>query len=252
MARLGDAVRDLTGHRAEQIVELFALRGRHLGFGQYVRRGFVLLTMLETRLDADPVEQAPQKRRFRAQTREPDRAQGLQPDLVKRGGEIIGPRAAAEFAEALGEGDRELAAGAERLDRVAQLLDLGEPERITVDMGIEAADARIFGGALDRIEKAAHRLFAAGEQLAHLVLAWAFEEVAAELGGQDDRFRQGRPARRDAPDRDPGAKDHERGDNADRGKDTQHNATHDESTRSCNDDRRAWRGAPDLSKDASA
>ena len=62
MTGLGDAMGDLTGHRAEQIVELFALRRGHLGFGQYVRRGFVLLTMLETRLDADPVEQAPQKR----------------------------------------------------------------------------------------------------------------------------------------------------------------------------------------------
>src|SRR5205807_2377401 len=177
-----------------------------------------------------------QNRRFRAQTREPDRAQGLQPDLVKRGGEIIGPRAAAEFAKALGEGDRELAAGAERLDRVAQLLDLGEPERITVDMGIEAPHSRIFGGALDRIEKAAHRLFAAGEQLAHLVLARTFDEVAAELGGQDDRFGQGRPARRDAPDRDPAAKDHERGDNPDRGggcyiKDTRGGGKMDDKTR---------------------
>ena len=52
LAGLGDAVYDLSGHRGDQIFDLFTVRGRHLGFGQSIRRRFVAAAVIEFGDDA--------------------------------------------------------------------------------------------------------------------------------------------------------------------------------------------------------
>ena len=115
--------------------------------------------------DAEPVERAAKERQVGVQPDEADRSQGLQPDFVKRGGEIIGPGPRTELAEAVGEDNRELALGAEVADRIARLLAGGKPQLVLAKPGIEPLDAWVVAGALERIEKVAQCLLAAENQL---------------------------------------------------------------------------------------
>ena len=59
---------------------------------------------------------------------------------------------------------RELALAAERGDRVAHFLDLGEAELVVADAGEQHLDARIVAGGLDRHREIAQGRLAAGEE----------------------------------------------------------------------------------------
>ena len=217
MPGLGDAAGDLAGNRAEQALDLLALRRCHLGLGQEVRGALVLLAAREAGFDPEAVERAAQERHLGVQADQSDSAQRLEPDFIEGRGEVIGSGAAAELAKAFGKGDGEFALAAEGGDRVAHLLDLREAERIAVDMGVEPFDPRILAGAFERVEKAAQCRFAADHQLGERVLA-PFHQAAAKIRRQDHTAGEGGLARRDAPHRDPGADNHERDNDADNGK----------------------------------
>ncbi len=228
-ARGCDAVDDLPLHRAQQILDLLALRCGHAGLGEEIGRRLVLLAMRKAGFDAELVEHAAQVGHLGIKPDQPDRPQWLQPDFVERRSEVIGPRAGAELAEAVGESDRELAFGAEIADRVAHLLAGREPEIVGAQLDIEPLDARILGGAIERVKKVAQRGLAAEHQLRQRVRAAALCQAAVEIGAQHDGARQARPACRKAPDRDARSDDREHRQETDRGKQADDKAAHQNS-----------------------
>ncbi len=136
LAGAGDPANDLPGGRAQQILDLLALWCGHRGFGEGVHRGLVFLAMGEAGDDAESVERAAKKRAFAVQPDQPERSERLQPDLIERGGEIIGPGGRAELAEAVGEGDGELPFRTKIADRVTQFLAGGKAERVAPKPGV--------------------------------------------------------------------------------------------------------------------
>src|SRR5690606_32432748 len=156
-ARGGDVAGDLAVERPEKALELLLVRFREAALDEVVEGGLVFLAPLEARLDPDLLERVAQERIFAAQPREPDRAARLKPDLVESGREIVGPQPRAQLAEAVGEGDRGLAARAEGLDRGAQLLRRAEAVGVVAETREDADDAGIGGGALQPVEDVAQR-----------------------------------------------------------------------------------------------
>ncbi len=225
----GDAAHDLSGGRAQQILNFLALRRGHRGLGEAVHRSLVFLAMSKAGEDAEAVERAAEERDFAVQADQAERPQRLQPDLVERGREIIGPGAGAELAEAVGEDDREFAFRAKIGNRVAQFLAGGETERVAAQPDVETLHPRIVAGALQRIEKIAQRLLAAENELRHRALTGSRGEAAAQFGVQHDRLRQGGLAQGEAPDHKTAADKGEHRDDADRGEEAEHKTAHGDS-----------------------
>src|SRR6516164_10168271 len=160
-AALGDPMDDLPADRSEQRVDLLAMRRGHLGFGQAVHRGLEFLAMVEFRDDPKKVEGALEEWDLGIKARQADIPHRLQPDLVERRREIIGPRPGAEFTKAVGKGQRKLAFGPKSGDRVAQFLNFGETELVVADAREKHFDARITRGGLDPVEDVAQAWLAA-------------------------------------------------------------------------------------------
>src|SRR5690606_18929180 len=112
---------------------------------------------------------------------EADVARGLQPDLVEGGGEVVALVARAELAEGLGEGDGELASGAEAEDGVAQLLGAGEAGAGAADVGDEAGDAVVGAGALEGGDEGLDGGAAAAERAGDRVGRGVLDEGALEV-----------------------------------------------------------------------
>src|SRR5580700_960996 len=217
---VGDAANDLPGYRTEQVFELLALRCRHPGFGEAVCRGLVFFAVLEARQDSELVESATEEGGLAAQADEADLTHRLQPDLVERGRDVIGPGSATELAEAVGKGDRKLSLGAKGLDRVPHLLAGCDRKAVATEAGVEALDARIGAGALERVEKAVQRLLLAKGEFRYRALVWTLDKPATEIDAKHHRSRQGRSARHHPPDGGGNADDGEHADDPDRGKKT--------------------------------
>ncbi len=182
--------------------------------------------MGEGRLDAELVEDVAEERHFRLQPDQPDRAQRLQPDFIERGGQVIGAGARPELAETLGKGDRELALGAERGDRVAHLLAGRQADRVAANAGIDALDPVVAAGAVQCVEKIAQgRRTAEGEGRQRVGL-WPLGEALAEIDGQDDRVGQARLRPGKPPCRHPDSDDQHGGRQPQQGEQANDKATH--------------------------
>ena len=203
----GDALDNLPGDRRQQRLDLLAMRRGHLGLGQQVHRGLVLLAMIEFGDDPEEVERSLDERRFRVEPGQADIADWLQPDLVERRRQIIGPRSRAKLAKAVGKSYGELALASERRDCVADLLDLGQTELVITEAGEQDLDPRIVGGGFDRIEKVTQCRLAAGNQTQQRVFACAFGQILRQIHGQDDVARERRDRRLQSGDDDQDAGD---------------------------------------------
>src|SRR6185312_5481234 len=171
-APFGNAAHQLLEDRMQQRVGLLAMRRRHLRLGQDVHRGLVLGAMIEARLDAELVERAAEERRLDAQADQPDLAEGLQPQLVEGRAQVIGARAGAELAEAVGITESELALGAKGGDGVAQLLDLRRAGLACAEARHQPLDAWIVAGALERVEHVAEIALFAEKDALHAAMGW--------------------------------------------------------------------------------
>ena len=115
-------------------------------------------------------------------------------------------------------------------DRVAHFLDLGEAELVVAEPGVEALDARIVAGALDRVEKVAQgRLLPSTRR--DKGLRSALRQAAGQVGGQDHIARQGRLVRRQLPDEKAEPRRREHDDKAEYGEKSEDDAQHGASVR---------------------
>jgi hypothetical protein len=135
------------------------------GLGGEVHRRLVLVAPPDLRAHLVVFEDLAEERHLGDQAGEAEIARRLQPDLVERGGEIIGLGTGAEFAEALGKGDGELVRRPERLHRIAQFLCLPVAKGARrAKLGDQALDPLVAAGAsqcLDDLQQG--RLRAPGE-----------------------------------------------------------------------------------------
>ena len=214
-AALRDPVDDLSRNRAEQRLDLLAMRRGHLGFGQHIHRGLEFFAMIELRDDPEKIEGALQERGIGIETGQADIAHRLQPDLVERGCEIIWPGSGAELAEAVGESERELALAAERGDRVAHFLDPGEAHLVVADPGEQYLDAGIVAGGLDRIEEIAQGRLRADQEPHDRLFAGAFRQIPGQIDGQENVAGKRRHRRPQAADQQHDAGDEQHGREAD-------------------------------------
>ena len=132
-AAAGDRRDDLLGERVREPLQRLALGVAHRLAQQRVRRVLVLVPGVDLRLDAEPVQRAPQERRAGRAPTSASPPDGCSHTSSKCDGQVVGERAVARLAEGLGPADRPLAGGLERLDGRAELLDLraesGRPGR---------------------------------------------------------------------------------------------------------------------------
>ena len=159
---------------ASSVLDLLALRRRSSWF-RSERSAAVLYSSRWSNSGAMPSRSSVplKKRRLGTQPDQADAAHRLQPDLVERGGQIIGAGAGAELAEAVGIGDRELALGAEGGDRVAQLCASASPISSSPTRARRPLTRGSSPARLDRVENVAQRRLGAEDQLPTALLAGA-------------------------------------------------------------------------------
>ena len=162
------------------------MRPGHLGLGQAVHRGLEFFAMVELRGDPEKVEGALEERDLGIEAREADIPHRLQPDLIERRGEIIGPRPRSELAKAVGKGQGKLAFRPKGSDRVAQFLNFAKTELVVADPRKKAFDARVYRRGLHPIQDVAQCRLAADEQPQQAILMRSFSQPMSEVDAEDD------------------------------------------------------------------
>src|SRR6516225_12081091 len=185
-AALRDPMDDLPSDRSEQRVDLLAMRRRHLGFGQAIHRGLELFAMFEFRGDPEKVEGAFEEWNLGIESGQADISHRLQPNLVERRCEIIGPRPRAELAKAVGKGQSKLALGTKRTNRVTQFLNFAEAKLVIADAREEHFDTRIARGGLDPVEDITQGGLGADKKPQQAVLTGPFCKALRQIDSQDD------------------------------------------------------------------
>ena len=154
---LGDPLHHLPVDRLDQRLRRLPVGVGELRLGVLVHRVLELVPLAELGLDAELVEGAAEEGALGDEAVQAEVAGGLEPDLVEGGREVVGAVARAELAERLRVGDRELLLRPERLDGVADLLDLGDADRRGAEARDEADDVRVVSGLLERVDDVAKR-----------------------------------------------------------------------------------------------
>ena len=142
--------------------------------------------MIELRGDPEKVEGALEEWDLRVEAGQTDIPHRLQPDLIERRGEIIGPRPRSELAKAVGKSQSKLTLCPKGGDRVAQFLNFAETELVVADARNKAFDPRVSRGRLDRVEDIAQGRFAADEQPQQAVLVRSLSQLMGEIDAQND------------------------------------------------------------------
>ncbi len=148
-----DVAHDLAEPGVQQLLQVFPLGRRQLPVGEGVHRALVFLALVEPRHDAELVQRLAQERRLQGQAGHVEAAGGLQPDLAEGARQVIVQGAVAALAEALREGDRELAALAKLHDRLTQLLHLGDAQFPKTQTRDQTLDPRVLARSLERLHR---------------------------------------------------------------------------------------------------
>ena len=143
-----DPCHQLATQCVQQRVELLAARSRQLAVGQGLHGRLELGATQDLEPDAQAGQQVAGQRHLHREPGQPDQAYRLQIDLVEGGGEIVALVARAELAETVGRGNRELAAGPEALDRIAQFLGRAQAVGCLGQAHQQTADARVCSGGV--------------------------------------------------------------------------------------------------------
>ncbi len=187
---LAQALRELVVERAGEQFQQFAVRRRHLGFGEGVVEGLVGAPAVAARQDAQLVEKAARQRRLQEQAGQAQGARGLQLDPLERAGQIVAAVARAELAEAVGVGHGQLALGAKPGHGVAQLLQLGKARSLAVQAHQESRDARVGARPIERQDHVGQARLPADGQGRERIVAGHLVDAAAQVKGQDHALRQ--------------------------------------------------------------
>ena len=165
-----DRRRELLGHGLGQPRGRLPGRAAEAGLGELVGGRLVLVPLGGLEVDAELLQRAVQEDLLDGDAGEAERARGLQVDPVEPGGQEVGHVAADEVAERLRPGDRELSRPAELEHRVAQFLDLGEPDPRPADLDHQRAHPVIGRRPLQPVEQVGQPRAAYREKRGHRVL----------------------------------------------------------------------------------
>jgi hypothetical protein len=141
--------------------------------------------VVQPRFDVVPIQRAGEEHRVRAEPGEPHVARWLHVDAVERGGEVVSAMPGPDLAERLREDHRRLPGRAEHGHRVADLLDLCEPDPAATHAREEAEHAVVVGRAVQCIDHVANRRLTAVDRLRDRVLRDVLGEVLLEVQLQD-------------------------------------------------------------------
>ncbi len=225
-AAFRDPSDNLPADRRQERLDFFTMRRGHLGFGQQVHRGLVLLAMLEFGHDPEEVERSLDEEGLGVKAGQPDIAGGLQPDLIECRRHVVGPGPRAELAEAVGKSQRELALAAKRGNRIADFLNLGETEFVVTEASKQNLDPGVFACRFDRIEDVAQCRPVTGDEPQQGVFAGAFCQILRQIHAQHDVARKRRDRRFEPGDNRQYAGDEEHRKNPNRGEKADDQAPH--------------------------
>ncbi len=154
---LGDPLHQLPVDRLEERLRRFPVGVGELRLRVEVHRVLELVPLAELGLHSQLVERAAHERAFGDEAVQAEVSGGLEPDFVEGGCEVVGAAAGTELAERLRVGDRELLLRPERLHGVADLLDLGDPDRRGAEPCGETDDVRVVPRLLERVDDVPER-----------------------------------------------------------------------------------------------
>src|SRR3954452_13299344 len=160
-------------------------------FGEGVHEALVFLAMAEFRRHPKLIQSAAAERDRGAQPRQADKAHRLKPDAVEYAGDVVGPVARFQLAEAFGKGEREAAAGAEPLDRGTEFLRLAGPDAVAAQPGDDAFDAGVEAATVQRVHHVAQVVAPAEQGIRQPALRAVLLQRLVQVQVQDDFVGQG-------------------------------------------------------------